>query len=446
MGTSLPRFLVPWARTNLYAIGDYGATLPPTRVGGYLRTTSDSASSITTLAAQTNPVMGVWTSLGFTFDGTTLQGYKNGYSSGSALPIGSSTVAALSTTSTPVLCADFFNHGLVNYANAQIGSLAMWKTVPTAAEYKAVSDHYNTLFGMNQFSGQYLFAGFENGGGEGGGIENLIMARASNPAGPYSYEPSNLTLPSGHVLRDPSIMPYRNGYAMVASNVSLRNGFSASTSFDLYWTPGPVNGFWNWSYVGAISCASVVSGSNAGCWAPDLTVDPSGGLHVIVAASNTATSSGNGFLLYETHPAGSDFADVSTWSPLAALGGNDAGGYGIDATLRFINGLPNILYANNSNEYVELAEAATLTGNYTTTKSGNWLGFGAVEAPIWVDALPGQGQCIAVDARGTGYYLTCNKGPSLASGWSTPVLMQMYSFAGGPLVNPFQHGSIIKLF
>ena len=51
------------------------------------------------------------------------------------------------------------------------------------------------------------------------------------------------------------------------------------------------------------------------------------------------------------------------------------------------------------------SKAPSLTGTFTTTRSGNWMGIGGqFEAPIWIDGLPGQGLCIAVDNRGAGYY------------------------------------------
>ena len=190
----------------LFAIGDYNTTSPPGRIGGFGRVTSDSQSTIAVLNAQTNPVMGVWTSLGMTFDGRTSRATKTATPPGRARRSGRTPSPRLSTTNAPILCADYYNHGYVNYSSAQIAALAVWKTAPAAAEYQAVSDHYNALFGMNQFAGQYLFAGFENGGGEGGGIENLLMARAASPAGPWSYVPSHLPLPAGHVIRDPSII------------------------------------------------------------------------------------------------------------------------------------------------------------------------------------------------------------------------------------------------
>ncbi len=392
-------------------------------------TSADAAAPASSFTASTSQVYGAPSLVSFTDDGSTLQLYRSGRAAGPAVVRPAADTLLPIKPGSAIIGGGYYGHGGVDWLTGDIAAVVVFDHVLTAAQHAAVSDFLISRYGLAGYSGQFLFAGMQ--GTYGTGNEGLVLARSDDGIN-WTYQPSHLVPPAGHVVRDPSIKRFGNGYVLVTSNLTLIFGLGSTPTFDVYYSPD----LFNWTLVASPDCSAITgSQTGAGAWAPDLFVDDDGSLHVVVSLSKTAATTLNGFATYELHPTS---ADLSTWSQPQPMTGTDAVN-AIDGTVHKAAGVYTMDYSLfvTGQRYIQTMTAPALLGPWTQEHVGDWTevwGQG-YEGPIVMDYPDGR-RCVYLDNLGNGYQVSCST--DLGRTWGAKQLVNLPGIG--------EHGSIIQLY
>jgi len=161
-----------------------------------------------------------------------------------------------------------------------------------------------------------------------------------------------------YVIRDPSIFKHTDGkyYICYTNNNTSPQNFTG-TRFGVASSPDLVA----WTHVSWVDFGSV-----SYVWAPEWFIDTDGSVHIFVAVD---------YIIKEVHPTNSTF---TTWSgPVIVLNG------GIDPYIIKLGGTYYLWYRDNA-KYIVYASSSSLTGGYTTIKTGDWAGWGKREGDCLV--------------------------------------------------------------
>jgi hypothetical protein len=176
---------------------------------------------------------------------------------------------------------------------------------------------------------------------------------------------SAYTPPSGGVVRDPSIIRFRNRFWVV--HTARGGAFDLIVSDDLI----------TWTFVTSVSMGSPLTGYT---WAPEWFFDSDGSVHVFVTCSAGGTGSGSpsDMKIYEIHPTN---AAMTTWSAPALITITGGPSNTIDVQiLRTDDGVYHLFYKDETSgvKTCNHATASTLLGPYTQIAT-NILGLSEIE-------------------------------------------------------------------
>lgn len=169
-------------------------------------------------------------------------------------------------------------------------------------------------------------------------------------------------LPSGLTVRDPKVLKVGGKYLLVHTAYGFGTGsgaaqFAVATSDDGL----------NFTFVRLVSMSGFVSTAQT-AWAPDLAVDPSGAVLVMVSCwlGQTETNpSGSGqYVLkpYLVAPTTPDFAGA--WKLIGPVTGAGIPNNSIDGSLAFYNGFANLVIKNESTKRLRYLWSTSAVGPY----------------------------------------------------------------------------------
>ena len=157
---------------------------------------------------------------------------------------------------------------------------------------------------------------------------------------------------TGGNVRDPSITWYGGAWWIAYTNDQV-NGvttprWSLARSADLI----------HWAWVADVSTASVAGALNN--WAPEFFTDADGSLHVFLSITTRPTV--DNFRIYETHP--TNPADLTSWSPPAALSGDGLPADAIDPFVTKKDGVYFVFWKDDANMNLGVSSSTSLTSGY----------------------------------------------------------------------------------
>lgn len=213
--------------------------------------------------------------------------------------------------------------------------------------------------------GGYLMACFRAASGALGGDQVLSLLYSKDGKTFYdgSYAPQySPTTPK--VVRDPSII-YRNGVFYICHTNTGTSGtsFDIITSTDLY----------NWTLATTVDVSGI--GGVTATWAPEFQIDTNGDVYIFVTINET-----NPYWLKATN------AGLTTWTAPTLLTITGRPTKVIDPVFVKKGNLWYCFYKREdtdaANRLIYRATSSTLTGTYTTDKTGDWAGWGSnLEGP-----------------------------------------------------------------
>ena len=168
-------------------------------------------------------------------------------------------------------------------------------------------------------------------------------------------------------------------------------------------------------------------------WAPELITDTNGDIYAYFSRMDSNTI-GQSYYVKATS------AVLSTWgAPVAQNWGGNIPANFIDATFVRQGGLWYFFFKNEARKSIERATSPTLTGTYTTDKTGDWAGWGIeVEGPELV-RIGDKWRMYADRYFGDGY--AYNESDVFET-WTPLVSLTRRGFPAGETV---RHGSFIRL-
>jgi Glycosyl hydrolases family 43 len=219
---------------------------------------------------------------------------------------------------------------------------------------------------------QWAFASFSTMPDNYTGILHIGL---SAQAAPYQFSLTNPDALYSAPARDPSIVKSGGKWWVchTLSTGATESTFLVTSSSDLI----------HWASPAAISITGA-AGMLRG-WAPEWFVDADASVHVLISLTADTGATPGGFQIYEMHPTTADLAGAYSAPVAITITGQSNQ---IDPYVVLRGGTYYLWYKNETTKYVEYASASTLTGTYTLVKSGDWAGWGHVEAPC-VFAIPG---------------------------------------------------------
>ncbi|GID96208.1 glycoside hydrolase family 43 protein [Amorphoplanes digitatis] len=225
----------------------------------------------------------------------------------------------------------------------------------------------------------YLMTAFTNSS-----ESNMYVYDSSN-ATDYSLIRANAYTPPSGLIRDPSVMRHTDGYYYIVYTTNWTGntiGFARSADHV------------NWTFLRNVTVG--LNGSTGSTWAPEWFKDTDGSIHVIFSASTAGTAG-----QFQPYRITATSADLSTWSSRAAIG---IPANHIDTFVVRSGGTYHAFVKNETTKYIEHATAASLTGPWTFTGTGNWAGWGSgLEGPALVQ-LPSGAWRLYFDQYGAGRY------------------------------------------
>lgn len=169
---------------------------------------------------------------------------------------------------------------------------------------------------------------------------------------------------TGTSLRDPSTIKIGDKWftAHTVNNGYTKN-FAIIQSTDLI----------NWTNIAYIDVSSIATLNQA--WAPELIVDTNGDVYAFFSSMTTGNV-GSAYYVKALN------AGLTSWSAPTAMVWTSAPTNLIDPNFILHNGVWYCFYKHEGTKYIERATSTTLTGTYTTDKTGDWAAWGSgVEGP-----------------------------------------------------------------
>lgn len=213
----------------------------------------------------------------------------------------------------------------------------------------------------------YAYCGFT---GNGVFFEKLNVLESSDgksfqggPANPI-YTPVS----TGTSFRDPSMLKIGSTYFVAyTANNGYNKNFEVASSTDLL----------HWTLVATVDTSAATS--LAQCWAPELIQDTNGDVYAFFTNVNTSS------VLSGWYVKATNTTTLATWGAPVAMTWTSTPTAWIDGTFVYLNGTWYHFYGVNG--VIQRATCPTLTGTWTTDKTGDWASWQANSAAnTWFEA------------------------------------------------------------
>ncbi|GAA3535537.1 glycoside hydrolase family 43 protein [Streptomyces osmaniensis] len=240
--------------------------------------------------------------------------------------------------------------------------------------------------------------------------DGTVNVYQSDDATDFRLARASAYTPPSNRIRDASLIKHTDGYYYITytthtwQDTSTTIGFARSTD--------RVN--WTFLYDYTVPIAGL-----SRAWAPEWFVDSDGSVNVIVSCSTTDDE-----WIFTPHLLKATNSALTSWSSPVALAG--IGKNHIDTFLVKAGSTYHAFTKNETTKYIEYATAASVTGPYTISRTGDWAGWGSYrEGPALVQ-LDNGGWRIFFDGYGDGTYYCSDSHDAFAT-WSAPAALPAVS-------------------